>query len=227
MKKRTFLQILSAIIFITMANSVPARTGPFEGIITYKITYPDCKYNENFISRFPKQCEIIVKGDKVKTEIIRPMGEQTDIINFVDETKISLITLRNQHFALLQTIDEIREANKGKPGNKVQITDETKVIAGYTCKKAILTVLNNGSENEIEVWFTRDIGTENANFHDPLFNHIPGVMFEFSILNSNMIMKFTAVSVENKEISPEEFMIPDGYPLITQEELKIKLGRMK
>ena len=41
------------------------------------------------------------------------------------------------------------------------------------------------------------------------------------------MMRFTAASVEKKNISAKEFEIPSDYTLTTQEELKSKFGGME
>ena len=100
----------------------------------------------------------------------------------------------------------------------IELIDETKVIAGYKCLKAIVT---DSEDNEIEYWYTLDYklsidGQGNAN------GLLPGIALAFSIDKRGMIMSYTATSVES-EISDNvtfDVTIPDGYDEMTLEEIQ-------
>lgn len=223
MKNIVLFRIFSIIIFNVMVMTVFALTGPFEGIIIYKVTYPESKLTENIMTMLPKVLTITIKSDMAKSEIETPMGAQIEIINYTDETKISLINILNQNFALRETAAEIWEAKKNEPKGVVQISNETKIIAGFTCTKAIVTVDDNGIKVKIDVWFTQELGGKNVNFDKPMFKDIPGVLLEFSMISPNFTMMFTAISVEKVNIPSQEFDIPSDYLLTTKAEMKTKL----
>jgi GLPGLI family protein len=104
----------------------------------------------------------------------------------------------------------------------VEVTSETKEIAGYTCKKAIITIPEE--DQELIVYFTEELGSGAINFDNPQFKDINGVMLEFEIPNQNFTMKLEAVSVEKKNVPESDFTIPDGYQIKTKEELQQMFG---
>jgi len=196
----------------------------FEGVITYKISYPDSKFTESQLAMFPKVMTITIKGDKSKSEILTPMGAQIEITNYTDKTKVGLINMMGQKYAIQQSAEEIQKEVMEGPQGKVQLTDETKTIAGYTCKKAVVTVDDDGSKTLYEVWYSNDFGAINSNFDNALYKDINGVLMEFTMATPQFTMQFLAISVEKESVSNKEFEIPAEYTLTTKEELQSKMG---
>jgi len=225
--KKTF-RILSFTAFLAITIPILAVAGvkPFEGVISYKITYPDSKFSESQLAMFPKLMTVSVKGSKSKTEMSTGMGNQTEIIDYTDKTKVALLDMMGQKYAIKETAAEIQKDMEKEPTAKVEVTSETKTIAGYVCKKALVTAEQDGEKTVYEVWFTDEIGSKDANFDNALYKEIDGVLMEFLMVTPQISMKFTVSSVEKKSISAKEFEIPAEYKLTTKEELKSKFGGM-
>lgn len=200
---------------------------PFEGVITYKITYPDATFPKEQMAMMPQIFTITIKGTKSRTEInAGGMGTQVEITDYVTKTKTNLIDVMGQKYAIKQTADAIQKQMAKEPQGKVQLTGETKNIAGYNCKKAIVTTDDDGVKTTLEVYYTEELGAQNANFDNPTYKDINGVMMEFTMKTPQISMKFTATTVEKKNVSEKLFEIPEGYTLTTEEELKAKFGGM-
>jgi len=210
------------LLFLISAALVAGK--PFEGVITYKISYPDSKFTEAQLNMFPKVMTVSIKGSKALTEMNTGAGNQIVILDYVSKTKVALINMMGQKYAIKQTAQDIEKENAGQPKGTVNVTNETKNIAGYTCKKAIVTSDEDGVKSTFEVWFTDELGGKDANFDDPLYKDINGVMLEFIIKNPQFSMKLSTTSVEKKAVSAKDFEIPADYTLTTKEELKSKFG---
>ncbi len=217
--------ILMAIIF--SANTSIQATKPFEGVVTYKITYPGSKFTESQLAMFPKILTVTIKGPKSKTEIATGMGIQTEITDYINKTKFRLINMGGQKFAVKTTAEEIENEIAKSPKPTIELSGDQKMIAGYACNKATITVEENATKNTYEIYYTRELGGKQANFDNPLYKDIDGILLEFSLKTPQFMMKFTAASVEKKNISAKEFEIPSDYTLTTQEELKSKFGGME
>lgn len=224
MKKATCSLILLAFLI----SCIPARTlfagKPFEGVITYKITYPDSKFTESQLAMFPKVLTISIKPPKAKTEINTSMGNQVEIIDYTTKSKVGLLNMMGQKYAIRQTYDEIMKENAGEPAATVTLTPDTKTIAGFVCKKATVTVDDDGEKTVYEVFYTNELGSAVANFDNPVYKDIDGVLLEFSQKTPQFSMKFTATDVSRKSVSSKEFEIPSDYTVTTKEELKSKFG---
>ena len=219
------LLIVSVIMFVALYSTSSAIAGkPFEGVITYKITYPDSKFSESQLAMFPKVLTVSVKGTKSRTDLQMSGMNTVEITDYNDKTSVSLINMMGQKYAIKQTTAEIESkmASEGTP--TVQQFDETKVIAGYTCKKVVVTLNDDGVKSTFEAWYTSELGSKLANFSNPLYKDIDGALLEFLMKNQEVSMKFIATSVEKKSLPEKDFEIPSDYTLTTQDELKSKFG---
>jgi len=223
MKKIIMKSSLTFILLFFISAALVAGK-PFDGVITYKISYPDSKFSEAQLNMFPKVMTVSVKGSKARTEMNVGGGTTVEILDYVAKTKVALINMMGQKFAIKQTKQEIEKENAEQPKGTVNVTNDTKNIAGYNCKKAIVTSDEDGVKTTFEVWFTEEIGGKDANFDNPLYKDINGVMMEFIIKTPQITMKLSATGVEKKAVPAKDFEIPADYTLTTQEELKSKFG---
>jgi GLPGLI family protein len=225
--KKTAFTGTAILAFLCISLQLFASGKPFEGVITFKITYPDNKFTESQMAMFPKIFTITIKGDKSKTEIQTPMGNQVEITDYTNQTKVGLLDIMGQKYAIKSNLEEIQKEMESQPKGTVEVTSETRVIAGYTCKKAIVTADEKGTKTQYEAWFTSELGPRQANFDNALYKDIDGVLMEFTMKTPQFTMKFSATDVEKKGVSAKEFDIPEGYVITTKEELKSKFGGME
>jgi len=163
-----------------------------------------------------------IKGNKARSEMVMSMGKTVSISDGDNKTAITLMDMMGQKLAIQSNYEEIMKEMADSPEAKVEVTSETKEIAGYTCKKAVVTIPEE--EMEIIVYYTEELGTSALNFDNPQFKDINGVMLEFEMPNESFSMHFTAISVEKKNVDDSEFTIPEGYQIKTKEELKGMFG---
>ncbi len=215
-----FTVLMSSLILGT--NAFAGK--PFEGMITYKITYPASKFTESQLAMFPKIVTVMIKGTKSKTEYQTNMGSQIEISDYTEKSKVNHINMMRQKYAIKQSAEEIEKENAQEPKATVEVTNETRVIAGYTCKKAIVTQDDDGVKTTFEVFYSSELGSKMANFDNPLYKDIDGALLEFSMKTPQISMKFTATSIEKKGISNKEFEVPADYTITTKEELRNKFG---
>jgi len=226
MKKLFSSLLLATLVTIIFPVLVIAGDKTFEGVITYKISYPDSKFTESQMAMFPKLMSVMIKGSKSKTEMITGMGNQTEINDYTEKSKVSLLDMMGQKYAIKETAADIQKEMEKEPPATVEVTNETKTIAGYLSKKAIVTTNQDGEKTVYEVWFTEELGSKDVNFADPIYKDINGVLMEFLMKTPQITMKFTVSSVEKKNVAAKEFEIPSDYKLTTKEELKSKFGGM-
>jgi hypothetical protein len=217
---------LMAMILMALMISVQVFAGKkdFEGVMVYNITYPDSKLDAQTMASMPKTMKITVKGDMSKTEMSLGMGNTSTIFNAADETSTTLLEMMGQKFAIKMSKEDIEKENAKMQDYSVEQTDETKDIAGYSCKKVLITYTQDGKTTTQEAWFTEELGEGAFNATNPIFKDIKGTLLEFTVNESGMTMTMTAVSVDKKKISDKEFDIPEGYKEVTQEELQSMFG---
>ncbi|MBM3403844.1 MAG: hypothetical protein FJY10_03010 [Bacteroidetes bacterium] len=224
--KRLFLFLVPVMAFFLQASAFAAPPKPFEGVITYKISYPGLDLPAEQQGMLPKLLIVKIKGTKSRSEINTPMGDQIEITDYVAKTKVGLIDVMGQKYAVKTNKEAIEKEMKEQGTATVQLTNETKEIAGYVCKKALININEDGVESTMTVYYTSEIGNKEANFDNAYFKDIDGALLEFQMKSPQFAMEFTATTVEKKTISSNEFVIPEGYKITTEEELKELFGGM-
>lgn len=135
------------------------------------------------------------------------------VVNLETNRTISLMSGKIGKLATRTiTVDTTAAESIGPTASSLDLLDDTKIILGYKCKKAILTV--GGMESTY--WYTNDIEVDisGQQITNPL---IPGFPMEFFTISDGVMMHFRASNlvfeIENKK---EIFFtdVPLGYTLM-------------
>jgi GLPGLI family protein len=219
--KRSVLLIIVGIL--VSSSSLFAGGKGFQGIVIYNISYDD-DLDPQMATMMPKTLKLMIKGNKSRTEMNTGFGTTIVLFDGDDKSSVVLIDMMGQKFAMKMSHEEMEKENEDVPETVVEITDETKEIAGYTCKKALVKSVDETDDFEEFVYFTDELGSGILNSNNPLFEGIDGVMLEYANSDNDVNMKMEAISVEKKKISDDKFEIPEGYKIVTQEELQNMFG---
>jgi GLPGLI family protein len=145
------------------------------------------------------------------------------IINASSQTEYVLMDMMGYKQCNKSTAAEISDENKKNClVYTVKLTSDTKTIAGYNCKRAIVTVKSDQTgEQTMDVYFTDEIDVSKFYFGN-VFPKVGGLPLEFSTKKGNTSLKTTAKSVKKEYIDETEFSIPADYKIVTTEELRTK-----
>ncbi|UPT66613.1 MAG: hypothetical protein M0D57_19535 [Sphingobacteriales bacterium JAD_PAG50586_3] len=202
---------IALLVVAAMASLSIAAQGFTEGRVVTKISYPDMDENNGMMAMLPKETTAWYKGDKVRIEQPGAMGTKTIIIvdNKKKETHTFLDLMGNK-FEIVQTEKDIKEQNSKEGEFTVTPTTDTKVIAGYTAKKATFKT-KDGQEGEI--WFAPDLARPNSNWTSP-YKGVDGMMMEFGMSKETnmgpMTMKMTVKEVVKETVDDSKFKAPAG-----------------
>lgn len=156
------------------------------------------------------------------------MGSMMTTKSITDLKKEETLTLMSGMMGKIATTSKLENSEEGSENSEgteipeldIELIDESKVIAGLNCKKAIVTTEEG---EELEMWYTNDIeikdkrGLSMANQKG-----IPGFPVEFSMQQGPMLMSFTMTEY-NKKVNGKnlfDMTIPEGYVVKTAEELQ-------
>jgi len=207
-------------IFICASCDVKKETGYIdEGEINYKLVYLESDKDKPIISILPST--MTVKFNKHFS-----IQKVDGWLGFFSLTGISDYK-KGKDYALLKILEKkyIYEKNSGEgsfgykelPGMNIKYVNETKIIAGYKCKKALITLPDSTLDTMI-VYYTDQINIKNPNWNNP-FKQINGVLLEFQMEQFNIKTKITANYVKSIEVPDKEFEIPSGYKRVTKREM--------
>jgi len=224
-KKNLFLTLIAALLLFHFP--AVAQKKPFTGKVTYKIDLNMAGLPEEVKGMMPKSMAMYIGESKVKTEIITAMSNQSTILDLNEKSHTTLFDVMGQKLAVKESYEELTDQWL-EDDYSIKITDDSKVIAGYKCKKVILKeTYADGEQKEVGfAWFTDELKLhENFNFNNPNYKNLHGLLMEYEMdAGNNMNMKFTAIEVSSMKIKDSAFTPPEGYETITREELSKKFG---
>lgn len=222
-------------LFLTLVISCISITAVFaqlnEGHIAYKIdASSDTPEMQMAIGMLQgSTLNIFFKEKKTRSEM--KMGSMMTVTTITDETSEDMLMLMSGMMgnnAIKSKLTDLQNEDGEEaelPEFEVTLVDESKVIEGYNCKKAIVT-----SEDGIAsvFWYTQDIvvASKGQNY---LNSKVPGFPMQFEINNRGLKMTLTVTKVEqklDKKKATELFnmTIPEGYTEMSQDDLKMMGG---
>lgn len=188
-----------------------------EGTIEYKIVVLD---SANAMAKFaPDKMTVKFKKNKSYAELVAGMGLfETSFINDEPDKKITqMVRMLNKKWAYIADTAAVNKELTHDVQFDITKTGETKIIAGYKCKKAIAKA-RDGKTPDIELYYTDDIKLENPNWATP-FRSIDGVLMQYRISKYGFYMEFTAEKVEPEKIDDNVFKLPADYKMISKQQI--------
>ena len=226
MMKRTIKTMLILLVsFVVYSGEAKAGGDDFNGIIVYNISFGDTEMDPQMAAMMPKTMKMKIRGESSRMEMSMGMGSTIVVYNGEDKSGFTLMDMMGQKYAMKLTPEELEEEVEEAPDMDVEVTGETKEIAGYNCKKAIVKSNESGAEDmEMVVYFTDELGSGMLNYNNPFFKDVQGVMMEYTMQENDMNMTFTAISVTKKKVGDEEFVIPEGYNKMSMSDFENMFG---
>ncbi|HWY12576.1 MAG TPA: DUF4412 domain-containing protein [Bacteroidia bacterium] len=114
------------------------------------------------------------------------------------------------------------EANKDKDP-KIEYTNESKSIAGYDCKKAIVTLNGKDGEVKSDVWYTEKVPyvSQGGGRKQEMFKGLKGMPMEFSFKQQGMNIKMSAKEVSLNKVPDSVFVLStEGYTEKKMDDIK-------
>lgn len=211
------VSFLALFLLLTIPVSVSAQKSLSEGKIVFDISMADGDMDPQMKAMMPTESTVFIKNGKSRTEISMAMGMSSASIYDSKTGQITALTdfMGNKTY---MTMDSQKEGAKGgKP--VVEQSTETKTIAGYLCKKAIIKMKDGSTMN---VYHTDKI---NGGIPEVIgAQDLGGYPLEYTVDQMGFKMTFTARSVTAEKVSDDQFKVPAGYKFVTQEELQKMYG---
>ena len=190
-----------------------------EGIIEFQVTYPKTNEDSFMAGLMPETMYFKFKDDKIALDLSGGMGmfKTSFVSNGEKGTLLQMVKMMNKKYAILFDTSDISKMNNEVPQMNIEFVDSVKTIAGYQCKKAIITFPEDESTS-FDVYYTKDINLKTPNWNTQ-FKEIDGVLLEYQMTRYNIEMKFTATTVVKEDIEDSAFEMPEDYKIISKKEM--------
>lgn len=214
------------VAFVALAIALPSLAQKkFEGTINFSLEYQDLPAEMAAMeAMLPDEMTTMIKGEKTRLEQSLGMGmSQITITDMKKGNGVLLMNMMGKKMAMEMSKEELEKMdkkNKSKEKPEFKYVDgETKKIAGYDCKKALVSV---GGSAALEVYYTEDLPSGASK----QFEGLNGFPLEYTISQGPMKIKATATKVSQEKLNSSLFEIPDGYDKMTFEEFQKSMGGM-
>jgi|LauGreDrversion4_2_1035121.scaffolds.fasta_scaffold08350_4 GLPGLI family protein len=208
---------------VTTCTILPLFGQMTEGHISYKMEATSDNPDMQMAVSMMQGSTLDVYFKEKQTRAEMKMGAMMNMTTISNENNGEMLMLMSGMVgqnAIKSNLKELDSAQAEKPKTEVTLENETKVIEGYTCKKAIVTD-EEGTESVF--WYTEEISVAKKG-QNYLNESVPGFPMQSEINNNGLKMIMTVTKVDKKldKKASELFdmTIPSGYKEMTMEQLK-------
>lgn len=209
-----FFGIVLTFSFVSCSDGVN-ETSISEGVIEYDAQVVDKSHPMAGLA--PSTMSMYFKKNLYCSEMsTMGMFNSKFVANPNTKTFTTMVKILNDKNACIEGVKEIKadiEAHK----LILEETKETKVIAGYKCKKVKATSVTDPSDT-FDVYYTDEFRVKNANYSTP-YENLKGLVMVFRLEKFGMEMEFTAKSVKKVEVPDAMFELPGFYKIISKQEM--------
>jgi hypothetical protein len=216
MKKLITYSFVIAAMLLAASFTPPKPAAPFEGIIVFEMHATTVKPPGE---KLMKDCSITfyIKGNKTKM-VTEKAGVTTIVIS--DDMKpngnVTLEEFMGKKYRVKEEPDD--DDKEAPPTYSVQYIDSTQTIAGFTCKKAIITKKTADYTSVLRVFYSDQLPNMNAYKGD--YKSLKGFPLEYNrTITSSFGMHMIATSVTKQSLPDNTFSVPSGYTLMTSDQI--------
>lgn len=156
---------------------------------------------------------LYVRGAETRTDLVNASFSQTTFYDTKKETAVILREIGGVKYISTLNAEQWKAQNKRYEGMEVVLTEESKTILGYYCKKAEIKLKDGGVLN---VFYATGI-TPSASENNFQFKGIPGFALEYEAIGEKGKdkVKFTATRINLSPVPASKFEIPQsGYRIL-------------
>ena len=199
---------LFRLIFLTLLFPLSLLAQSFEGKIDYKMSYKNLPAEmQGMEDMLPKNQTIWIKGSKSRYE--QKMTQMSTIVisDADDGTSTILMELMGQKYKLAMAKEEMDDLIGSQAIPKITYVDGTKVIAGYTCKKAEVEM--DGFDGKAIFYYTEEIPPVQVKGMEALA--LKGMFMAYEASTQGMTISIEVNNIDKGPVSDDKFIVPDGY----------------
>jgi GLPGLI family protein len=214
---KNYLPIFSVLLFLSFASAAQQKQRVLaECTVDYSVNTDDVEGIDNSIIETFKSTSktVYIKGNQSRVDLKSTAFSQAVIYNKKSGDAVILREIGGNKFLTKLSNAAWTKSNSRYENAKLTLLDETKIILGYECKKAVLTLADSLNLN---LYYT--IGfTPSVNEFEYQFKNVPGFVLEYEAQDKSGIkVRYIATKINLNPVSASKFEIPtSGYRLLNE-----------
>ncbi|MBN2813197.1 MAG: hypothetical protein JXQ80_03910 [Bacteroidales bacterium] len=195
------------------------------GRIDYNITYLNTDLDKKTRSILPSRMRLEFDKKHAINLIDGFMGmyKLNSYTHFSSRKCSTVLKVLDKHFLFKGGRDEQMCCFDRMEDMEVKETGETKTIAGFCCKKALVTLPSTGET--FSIYYTDEIDLKNANVTNP-YKKVKGVLMEFELDLLYLEMRFVAEKFQPIEDTDFAFKINENSKLVSRDQMTSILNKL-
>lgn len=218
--------VAAAFAALSVLNVSAQKGNSFEGTIAYSISFEGSGLPPEALTMLNgAESVTYIKGDKRRVDMNMAIQSTTAIMDTKAKQIVTLMDIMGQKYLIRMNEADLKKEEEKAPETSIKYLDETKMIAGYSCKKAEVTVKNKeGKEEVVNVYYTNEIPTSDMK---SAYKGLKGFPMEYAMNQGGIKMSFTTKSVSKEPVADSKFEIPkEGYKETTMEDFQKSMQQM-
>ncbi len=213
--------ILSVVLLTSLTSRKKKSSKQFRGTVTYSISYESNTLSDVQLAKLPTTTKVKMYDGMSSFDIVSGPVIQSFIINPTTDKYIIMVEYGLKKAAIVKKYSDMTNDSLEKYTTQIDYSADTKIIAGYTCKKAVVTFTPKegveGEERMFSVFYSDELGSAKDNFDGP-YKGIPGLLLESYDVKPELITKMVATEVKKGKVKDLDFLMPSDYKEFTDGE---------
>jgi GLPGLI family protein len=225
MKINWVISIFFAVVLSMSCSHVPREGRITSGRIDYNITYLNNNLDDKTMELLPKHMKLFFDENQALNNIEGFLGfYKLDAITDFHTRKCStILKVFDKNYLFKGRRDEMMCCFDSMEDMKITETNETKIIAGFECRKAIVFLPSTGKQ--FDIYYTDKIELRRPNSTNP-YKKINGVLMEFELNLLYVKMRFTADKFQAQSVNPSKSALPKNIRDINRDQMTQLLNKL-
>lgn len=209
----------------TSCRKTSEQSAIVSGRIDYKITYLNPDIDKKTASLLPTRMKLLFNEKHASNNIEGFMGvyKINAFTNFYTRKCSTILKVFEKHYIFKGGRDEQMCCFDTMDGMEIEYTKDTKKIAGFNCKRCIITL--PGTSETFDIYYTDEIKLKHPNSTNP-YKEIKGVLMEFELKLLYLNMHFIAEKYEPLQKNNLTIKTPENIKNVTREQMTQILSRL-
>lgn len=202
-----------SIVFFFIMYTASAQKIISEGTLVYNISVETGSSEPKMADMLDgATTTIYIKGSQSRSELVSGLGSEVSIYDSKRSSGVILKDYSGQKLMITLTKEDWERKNSKYEGITFEPTNESMVIAGYNCKKAIAKIKDGST---FVVYYTPEIDIADKNY-GAQFKSLPGLALQYEWQSGKTKYKYTLTKLSFDAVAISLFEIPkSGYRVMS------------